>query len=278
MNRPHADRISSARDRAADYLLSRQSPKSGFCFYRAEYIDEPNLSDTFHALAALRLLGRKPRWTEGVAAFVAGFARRCQPYDLFHRTGILLALDPNYTPEGELQEKIRALKAPPTPERHSTDLATWFELTQVIVQLKRRFDLLDEPMALRAEVLGLLHDGGFGTGPDLLNTWAAIEILRDCGGPLDLPGLAEFLRRIQVPSLGFTMTLSSRMGRLELVAAGVATCQAVGVRIRYREDATDFVLACQAGDGGFAGAPDALPDITLTHRALETLIPLSKDL
>jgi hypothetical protein len=41
---------------ACRYLLGRQSPTGGFCFYRSEYLDEANLFDTWHAVAALALL------------------------------------------------------------------------------------------------------------------------------------------------------------------------------------------------------------------------------
>jgi prenyltransferase beta subunit len=36
-----------------------------------------------------------------------------------------------------------------------------------------------------------------------------------------------------------------------------------------------FILDCQTGDGGFARAPDALPDIALTHLALAGLDALA---
>lgn len=42
--------------RAAQCIAGRQCEGGGFCVYRNAYLEEPNLSDTWHALAALKLL------------------------------------------------------------------------------------------------------------------------------------------------------------------------------------------------------------------------------
>ena len=54
---PLTSRARQAVAEATAYLRGRQSYNGGFCFYRFEYLDEPNLRDTYHAIAALTLLG-----------------------------------------------------------------------------------------------------------------------------------------------------------------------------------------------------------------------------
>jgi hypothetical protein len=49
--------LSEKLARAARYIAGRQCQGGGFCVYRNVYLEEPNLSDTWHALAGLRLLG-----------------------------------------------------------------------------------------------------------------------------------------------------------------------------------------------------------------------------
>jgi hypothetical protein len=49
--------VSKCVAKARTYLLGRQSDEGGFCFYRAEGVDEPSLRDTYHAIIALKLLG-----------------------------------------------------------------------------------------------------------------------------------------------------------------------------------------------------------------------------
>ncbi|MGC2456659.1 MAG: hypothetical protein WA435_01510 [Gallionellaceae bacterium] len=39
-------------------------------FYRSTYLDEPNLFDTWHAVAALALLGEQPPHVESIVHFV----------------------------------------------------------------------------------------------------------------------------------------------------------------------------------------------------------------
>ena len=41
-------------EQAQNYVLSRQSADSGFCFYRVWGVEESTASDTFYAIAMLR--------------------------------------------------------------------------------------------------------------------------------------------------------------------------------------------------------------------------------
>ena len=65
-------RLDAALARARAYLLGRQCANGGFSFYRGEYLEEPNTHDTWHALAAMRMLGTPPPGRE--TSFVSSLA------------------------------------------------------------------------------------------------------------------------------------------------------------------------------------------------------------
>ena len=46
------ERIAPALRRAVEYLDSRRCRDGGYCFYRTDYVEEPSVHDTYHALAA----------------------------------------------------------------------------------------------------------------------------------------------------------------------------------------------------------------------------------
>ncbi|WP_449425497.1 hypothetical protein [Rhodanobacter lindaniclasticus] len=86
-------KLASALNRARAYLLERQSPSGGFCFYRGYYAEEPNLSDTWHAIAVLiGLLGVDLPEKNSHASFVIGQPIAPQPLLLYYRVRTLLAL------------------------------------------------------------------------------------------------------------------------------------------------------------------------------------------
>lgn len=261
--------------RAAEYMLGRQCPDGGFCFYRTKDINESNLADTYHALSVLRLLGREVPRREQVLSFLHGFPGRSQPDDLYHLTGAAMLAHAEAPVLSAYREPSMALTLALPPHRQSIEVSAWLSHARTVVLLKRRLGVLTHSQGLCAIIVSLMHDGGFGPGPNLLHTLSAIEILVAHDVPLAMPGLASFIDKLQYPSCSFTMTRTSRMERLELVAAGVACCRALKTPVRYATEALRFILACQTQRGGFAAAPDALPDIVLTHQAVATLLALN---
>lgn len=261
--------------RAAEYVLGRQCRDGGFCFYRTKDINESNLADTYHALSVLRLLGREVPHCEQVLSFLNGFQGRSQPDDLYHLSGVAKLAHAEASVLSAYREPSMALTLALPPHRQSTEVSAWLSHARTVVLLKRRLGALTYSQGLCATIVSLIHDGGFGPGPNLLDTFSAIELLAAYDVPLAIPGLASFVDELQHPSCGFTMTRTSRMERLELVAAGVACCRLLKIPVRYSAEALRFILACQTQRGGFAAAPDALPDIMLTHQAVVTLLALN---
>lgn len=268
-----ADPVGRALRRARDYLLGKQSPGGGFCFYRGYYLEEPNLADTWHGVAALTaLLDVALAKADEHAGFVIGRAIEPQPFALYCRTRSLLALD---TPDPSLAEVERAVAAVRVwmsdPTRPQFSGAAVQRLGQLL-WLRKHFGL-ESPLGEIANALLALanRDGGYGTPSNLLETGAAIAVLALCGAAPD-PATAGFVQSMADPQFGFRLTGAARFPHLETVHAGVASCRRLGLHIPHAAAARDFVLSCQTGDGGFARTADALPDLALTHLALTTLV------
>ena len=86
-------RLPGALAQAHAYLMGRQCANGGFSFYRSEFLEEPNPHDTWHALAALCLLGTEAPRREDIIRFVAGEVVSEQPYALYFRMRVLCLLE-----------------------------------------------------------------------------------------------------------------------------------------------------------------------------------------
>lgn len=264
--------LGRALDRVRVYLLERQSPDGGFCFYRGYYVEEPSLSDTWHALATLiGLLGVVLPNEDAHAAFVIGRPIAPQPGALHARVCALQTLgvdDPRLT---EVAEAVASLQVKSIdPSRHASLVAV-LERLHCTLWLKRHFGQAVAVDELAQVLLQMENpDGGYGTPPNLIDTEAASVVLALCGQtPTERTG--AFVQRMAVPGFGFRLTANSLSPHLETTCAGLLMCSRLDLPVAHVEDAIAFILSCQTGNGGFARAADALPDLALTHQALTAL-------
>lgn len=258
-------------DRACAYLLERQSPRGGFCFYRSTYSDEPNLSDTWHAVATLAALGREVPDRERHARFVSTMPLQEQASGLQNRVRVLDLLAWADPQAGEVADLVRSLAARLPPPRGGQALASELERARAMLWLARHLGVELPERAWAESVLRLEHpEGGFGEPANLIETAAAVAMLDTCG-QVPTPQTMDFVRRMAMPRFGFRLTADSLSPNLETVSAGVASCHCLGIEVPYADDTVSFILSCQTGNGGFARAADALPDFTLTHMAVVAL-------
>jgi len=266
----HAHRawLDSALDGARAYLLGRQCANGGFSFYRTAYLEEPDPSDTWHAVAALDRLGATAPGREAVARFVIGQPLTAQPYGLYFRTRVLDLLGES-DPEGvAMAAAIDALPVEPPDANTRGELCTRLERLRLIVWLKNRFGKAFAKNGTAQAQLALeAGDGGYGTPPNLIDTRMALSCLAQCEA-LPSDRCARFVARLAVPDFGFRLTERSLLPNLETVCAGLACCRRLGLEVPHAADSLSLILDCQTGNGGFARAPGALPDIHLTHLAL----------
>jgi hypothetical protein len=269
-------RVDVSLNHARSYLFGRQSPLGGFCFYRTTNLDEPNLSDTWHAVAALALLGKTPQHREALVSFVCSQPPDCQVYALHDRTFILHTLDFTDIGQDKIKECVRTLELSNNLSVDSS-LSGNLDRMLTILQLKKIFDIDINVKEIEKMMLKLEHEnGGFGISPNLLDTQRVLEIGSLCGFTTHARTRA-FVSRLAEPSFAFRLTEYSVSPNLEIVCAGIKCCQLLQLSIAYPNEAAKFILACQMANGGFARAPSALPDICLTHTALQGLTNLLND-
>lgn len=255
--------------RAARYLRGRQSPQGGFCFYRTAELDEPSLFDTYHAVAALALLGDTVVEQGALLRFVRSFPSTGQLPALYYRAFILQHLArPDLIERNEIRRLLLALPAP-----GRTPLSSVFRGMFETVRLKR---LLGGDLAAPAVVqwiAGVQREGGFGKKPNLLDTRHALHVLTDLDGLKEAVASAarDFVDALQVPTFGFTVARDSLSSSLEIIHAGVQCCRQLGLPVRYPREVQAFVVACQTSDGGMSRVPGALPEIESTHYGIAIL-------
>ncbi|MFN4343014.1 MAG: hypothetical protein ACK4FE_13445 [Azonexus sp.] len=252
------------------YLQARQSPGGGFCFYRSAYLDEPNISDTYHAVRALHLLGAPPENSGQIAGFAKGFLESRHLLARSYAAWLLKCLAPSPPPGAQWLAEIARWPIPAPPGRSSPQLSAWLEQVRVAVRLKNAFAAGHDCSHVGPSLRALEHSaGGFGICPNLWDTWLALDILRGCEpGGSDLPATRGFVERLQVPVTGFALTEGSRSGNLDALFAGLRCCRILGIPVRFSSAIRSLLGACQTGRGGFARAPGASPNIEYTYKAV----------
>lgn len=287
-------RCSGAVVRAAAYIRTRQSPCGGFCFYRYRSVDEPSLGDTYCAVAALRLFGIEVPNARKTADFVS----QAQVFGLTYLYFGAFTLDHLSLGSRIGEESLELIQRLPItlPEAsQSIDASGWLESARKTIRLQKRFapntlegaaegETLSRRLApaaftarsenrhaqVAAFMADLMKRGGLGVHVNLWDSCLALSVsallrLRPS------QEIAAFVDSLQHPSVGFMMTPNSAMTSLDVVYAGARCCEILGLAVRHRQEAIDFTLACQTTSGGFAHAPDALPNLEFTYQALKTL-------
>jgi hypothetical protein len=262
--------VSKCVAKAQGYLLGRQSDAGGFCFYRAEGVDEPNLRDTYHAIVALNLLGTPVPDPGRVVEFVERARLFGLTYVYYYAFTLGLLGLSNRIGAQELAQ-IRDFSIGLPARIGSTSSRGWFEDTRRKVRLKRRFAGAWDFHQLVVALLASRIEGGYGEKPNLWDTHSSLAILDSLGQRQEMQASASFVEAMQGLPFGFRLTRGSIMANLEVVHAGVQCCALLGLPIRYKTDVLELVLACQTADGGFSRTPTALPDIDLTHQALRVI-------
>jgi hypothetical protein len=280
IGRAHRAWLDSALDGARTYLLGRQCANGGFSFYRTDYLEEPDPSDTWHAVAALARLGiTVPRQPE-VIRYLTSQPVSAQPYGLYFRTRVLDRLGSADPEAGAVAEAVAILPVERPVPQAGGGLCEGLQRLRLTLWLKRRFGQAFAMTATAEALLALeAEGGGYGTPPNLIDTRMALSCLALCEQSPP-PRCARFVAQLAVPDFGFRLTEHSLSPTLETVCAGLACCRRLDMAVAHAEDALASILDCQTGNGGFARASGALPDIHLTHLALiglETLAgPLSR--
>ncbi len=257
---------------ARRYVRGRQTPAGGFSFYRSWGVEEPAISDTFYAVAALALLDDKPEDSNACAEWLLARQRGNDGYaDIgaaWYATETLARLD--CTPRHDLRAWLAAYSerlfdgADDSGDTHEflLDLLRY-------VELRRRFELELEPRhrsAIEAH-LRRLRSVRAGAAGNLTDSAIVLRLAR-AAGLLPERRLLEFAQGCEDPVLGFRATVNGKSAVLDTLAAGVAILSAFNVAPRYRGALLARVAACQQGAGGFGRQSGAVATLRDTWLAL----------
>jgi len=270
-----SENLSDQLARAARYIAGRQCQDGGFCVYRNAYLEEPNLSDTWLALAGLRLLGVDiPRPNE-VGIWLDGFNVALLHHSALHDWVFSKQLlDATWAPDTQVCQRIAALPLLP-PKQKNASLSSLKGLLNV-ARLKAEFASVEGATEVVTWLQGLRHQG-YGSKPNLQETALALELLAMLGAPDETDQTRVFVDALQSPYLGFNNTLDSRCCRLDILLAGLQCCARLGLSVKYGEVIAAIVFAAQRGDGAFADAPGSLATLESHYNALvliNMLMPL----
>jgi hypothetical protein len=235
-------------------------------------LEEPNLADTWHGIAALSLLGTTPWERDGHVAFIVEQPIEPQPFALYYRVralGLLGVTDPM---EADVRWAVKSLLIRLPDRSADASLTVSLQRMRCVLWLKQHFEIsIETDKPLQALLNCEDEKGGYGIPPNILDTEAAVGVLQLCDRPI-VSRTKEFIRSMAEPNFGFRLTAGALSPNLETTCAGVISCSRIGMTVPNAKAATAFILSCQAGNGGFGRTADALPDLALTHMALTTLI------
>ena len=261
-------------DLAKHYILDRLCPSGGFCHYG---LDEPNLHDTWHALAGLRILGVRldsgptVRFLRSFQGRDGSFRSAAQAY--YALLGLdMLGAPPSHDPARCIAGL--ALAAAESFTRAQTPDAAKLEDTRRLVALQRRYDVRIASRENIVERIMLCRngDGGFGSpASSLTETLPAVEILHNLGLRADAESAAHFVRSCDHPVAGFTDMPGTSLHYIEHVHAGLALCLALRIQPGHASACAASVRRCQLVNGGFARASLGIANLEYTYLALHSL-------
>lgn len=245
------------RCRVLRYVLERKCPSGGFCFYR---LDEPNGSDTWHALSVLDILEVKFE-DSATVAYLKGMQRPDGSYDSVYaacfaiKSLALLDAKPSLDPRPFMLRNLERYRF--DAKRLPAEVIFLFNRTSYLVDLCATLEI-DADGSLRDNMVDFIlgfqnEDGGFGYRfSSLLDTARALAMLKSLGRPIGELGTEGFIRLCEVPFCGFTDVPRTTLSYLEYVHAGILASFLVSRRPAYLESCAAFLRSCQSVNGGFS--------------------------
>jgi hypothetical protein len=238
-------------------VLERRCRKGGFCFYKLE---EPNGSDTWHALAILDLLEAQFE-DPATIAYLKRMQRADGAYDSIYaayyaiKSLALLGETPSLDPRPYVLRNLEHYRF--DVKRLPAEVISMFRRTSYLVELYGVLGM-DTDRPLRDNMVDFIlgfqnEDGGFGyLSSTLLDTARALAMLKNLGQPLEDRGTEGFIRLCEVPFYGFTDIPHTTLSFLEYIHAGILASYLVSRRPRYRDQCEAYVVNCQNRMGGFS--------------------------
>jgi hypothetical protein len=273
----------SLRQQIAGYIESCQLEDGGFFFAR---IPPSSARDTYFAVKSLHLIGEKPRRTSAIVNYFLHRTKNSSLYglgEIFAAAEVINELDQKMIPSlrnhaqwiSRLQNKAGGFGA---TENIDVEVPSELEDTyRAIRTLKITGTDFDEQKVTSFVSSLLNQDGGYGGGghSTLASTFYATEIHK--------------VLRIEIPKL--TSTRDYLRGREDKWRANFAKGQVdfienlfwlvkglanTGEKSNIPERITEFVMACQRANGGFARTTImGIPTLEYTFHAVSILYDIN---
>ncbi|MCX7816117.1 MAG: hypothetical protein N2317_01220 [Syntrophales bacterium] len=262
------------------YIMNRLCQCGGFCFYRLE---EPNGSDTYYAIASLKLLGMEFR-DQNTVIFLKNMQHDDGSYDSIQSAFYsLVSLDllqerPKKSPENYIDQCLEnyTLKVDKLP----ADVSSIFYQLRLLVDLYCQF-LQKKNKTKEKELCELIakfrnSDGGFGYPySSITDTAYALYILKTLSCIDAYRDVEHFIRTCEDPLFGFTEVPGSSLSFIEYIHAGLWAEQLLDIQPRFAYACMDFIIHCRRKNGGFSRAGESgIATLENTYHALSALLKL----
>jgi hypothetical protein len=263
--------VTRAIDRSLAYVASRQCRAGGFCFYRTEYLEEPNLHDTYYALAAYRVANRDIQDRARTRSYLRALAPfGPQSANLYYVTSVQRWLgEPG--PDRDVTRLITALRVRTLDIFDGGSVSAWLSDTLRVLRLKHAFSLPVDVATPRAVIRAVFRDEHADYRGNLVDVYRALAILARIGASGEADDLKRFVERMQTRSLGFRDTDVSSSVNVDVLYAGVFGCALTGIAVANSGDVLTQVLYSQRETGGFARAPGTAGNLQSNYKALRIL-------
>ena len=266
------------REALTRYVLDRQTPTGGFCFYRTPEwgVDEPNAPDTLAALESLRLVGRQAPVPELTAAWLqtlqqddGGFATLRIGWAAL-RALQTLGVQPRRSADAWAAGRLRrVLQAPPIREWRSA-LFEFLELVELLPAVHIELEQQQHD-ALRGLLEAARMPGGGWTrdGIELESTAVAVRVLQLARLPIEQP---DTLRRLVAECgdsvLGLRISPEAGATSAATLHAGLVLATALGIQPTYPESIASNIALLQRRDGGLGRRDKAISTLQDTWLGL----------
>ncbi len=271
-------------ERAQNYVLSRQSADSGFCFSRVWGVEESTAPDIYYAIAVLRFWGMAiPRSAELIRWLQSLQDDQGQYSSLTNASFGVRALSLLASaPLCDLRPNLLNWATQAAGRKdivNSETLRDWRRCVQL-----QRLLAPDEPLPeiMRSGAEAILRGmeaaaGGFGSHHNLIdsgNAWALQRLLGQPHRPRD----QIFLHACEDATLGLRLSPDGASTRLEVIFWGVVLQMVrLHIALLYPQAIMAYVRACQPVNGGFGRSAGAIATLEGTFHAVMIAADLSRN-
>ncbi len=237
------------------YILNRRCRDGGYCFYR---LNEPNVADTFYALASLQMLDALPEDDNATISFLHSFQKEDGSFsNVFVGcraiAGLIILGD---QPQRDPTDWIISSLGPPQdgirPIESSSRYCQMYLLTDLCRSLAIRATGPVRETIINTILWNVHLEGEAGfQSATLTDTSYALSILVNLGYPLSSIRSSSCIRCFEDPEFGFLVVPGIYPPYLEDIHAGVLVSFLLGYHPAFLRSCEAFIMRCVHQSGGY---------------------------